>query len=411
MATISQPSQPIEKANYFHMLMDIAWFGLALAATTNFLRFFALDLGASAFDLGLIVSIPAFVIIFACMGSAWWRNRHRDSVRAVLLPGFIQRLGFFLPVFAPFMPAQFQVPWLIFSATVPVLGQGIAASVFTIMMRDTISDDKMRPLLAQRHIALNIAMFLSNAIAGFLLSVLPFPVNYQAMFLVAFAFAMVSEWHLTKLHVLNPQASEGKLKLRTYGELLHDKNFRTVAVMAFTIFFVFHVIVSVIPLQIRAIGADSGFIALMGNVEVMAGFLAVIKLEWLISRFGTRRLLVVSTFALGFAALVYAFSTNLVMIIIASALSGGFWSLTNVCLFSFLLERTRKDDIRAAEIYHQLLFLGIALAPMIGSSLAQAGVNLGAVLIFGAIIRFGGAFICEFGTRTNKKKLKPVNNE
>ncbi len=110
--------------------MDIAWFGLAMAATSRFLSVFAIRLGADANDLGLMSSLPNLVLIVSSGMAVWWRLRYETSQRALTLPGVGFRMVFLLPALTPSMPEPLQIPWLILSVTLPAVPQGIAGAVF-----------------------------------------------------------------------------------------------------------------------------------------------------------------------------------------------------------------------------------------------------------------------------------------
>lgn len=411
MATVSRASLPVEKSNYRHLVMDIAWFGLALAATTRFLQFYALEMGATAIDLGWLTALPALVIIFTTMLSPWWRSRYHDSVSAVILPGLGHRLLFLLPAFAPFFPEHLRVPYIIFASTLPTIAQGTVASIFVVMMRETIRDKDLQPLLTQRHMAMNITITIGAIVFGIMLEKVAFPLNYQIMFLVAFIFSMFSEWHLTRLHVLNPEQSRKEAApRRTYRELFADSRFQSVALVVLVSFLVFHVIIAVIPLQLKDhFNATEAYLGVYGALEVASAFGITLVLNRLIARFGNRGVIALGLFVNGIAALVVALAPDATFALLSAVLTGASWSAIGVCAFGFFAERTAKDDMQAAMVYNQLAYVAIFVGPLIGSFLVNAGVSVIAVLLAGAALRFAGAAICHFGLRVfGRKRVEPV---
>src|SRR5215510_11938822 len=94
-------SQPTERDNFRHFVGDMAWFGLALAATSRFLSVYAIRLGADDLQIGLLASIPAILLAFSSPLGAWWRRHHESTVKALFWPGMIFRMIFVLPIFAP----------------------------------------------------------------------------------------------------------------------------------------------------------------------------------------------------------------------------------------------------------------------------------------------------------------------
>src|SRR5690606_10165919 len=81
------PSDVVERSNFNHLVMDIAWFGLALAATSRFLSVYAIRLGGTPADLGWLTSFPALLLLISATFSGWWQQHFPNAVKAVFLPG------------------------------------------------------------------------------------------------------------------------------------------------------------------------------------------------------------------------------------------------------------------------------------------------------------------------------------
>src|SRR4051812_11465638 len=201
MKSSVESQQSIEQANYQHLVMDVVWFGLALAATSRFLSVYAIRLGANDLQIGLLASIPALLLAFSSSLGAWWRSHHESSVKALFWPGIFFRMIFLLPFFAPFFPREWQPVWLIASASLPALVQGIAAVNFVVMIRESVNDRLITPLMSRRSLTVNVCVGVAALLFGVWLEKAPFPLNYQVMFLVAFALALGSQWHLCGIKV------------------------------------------------------------------------------------------------------------------------------------------------------------------------------------------------------------------
>lgn len=414
MTALSQNPLPV-RANYHHLVMDIAWFGIALAATQRFLQFFALKMGATPLELGWITSIPAVVLIVAVSLSQWWRNRYSDSIGAVWLPSIVFRLVFLLPAFAPFFPPEWRMAWIIFAATLPAVGQGVASAVFAIMMREAIPQDQLPPLLTHRHRALNIAITLGAIGFGIMLEYVPFPLNYQLMFVLAFGASMVSQWHIGKIKVQGmlsypaPASAPSKPK-RSLKALLREDNFQSVAFVTFVSYVAFHLIFSVIPLHLEQdLKATEGFMGIFGAVEVASAFGITFVLNRLIARFGNRAVVAGALVMNGLAALVIALAPSLEWTLLSAALTGASWSAIGVCVFGFFAERTATDDMQASIVFHQIAFLAIFIGPMLGSMLVSGGMSVVNVLLLGAFVRFLGGWLTYLGLSVfGKRRIEPI---
>ena len=148
MRALNTTPKTLEQTNFHHLVLDIAWFGLALPATSRFLQVYAIHLGAGATELGWMTMLPAIILLFsASMGSRWMMRHNNNAMRAVFWPALMFRLQFLLPALTPFMPTSFQPMWLILSLALPAMAQGVGGVVFLVMMREAISERQVTPLL------------------------------------------------------------------------------------------------------------------------------------------------------------------------------------------------------------------------------------------------------------------------
>lgn len=396
--TLSLP-ESVESRNYFHLVIEIAWFAIAAASTARFLQFYAIRLGANAFDLGLLASMPSIVLVFSVTFSRWWRNRNPDSVRALMLPGAVFRMTFLIPFLAPFFPQHLQVPWLIFGSVLPATGQGMASAIFLVMMRETVSSNHMTSLMARRQLALNIMLILGSIFFGLMLERIAFPLNYQIMFALSFVLAMVSQWHLAQLKTLTHETSVKPVRpARPLRETLSRKSFQSICYVTTITYITFFSIIALIPLHLKQdLGATEGFMAIFGVVELIAGALVTLVLRRMIEQLGSRMAAVIGMVGASFAALALALAPNLTVSLIGAALTGASWTLTSVAVLHFFTENTEPDDMGASTLYHQFAFGAMFVGPMIGSSIASLGIGLSTIMIGGAILRLIGAVLVHYG--------------
>ncbi|GAB5494073.1 MAG: MFS transporter [Phototrophicaceae bacterium] len=399
-----------ERANYTHLVFDIGWFAIALASTSRFLHFYAIRMGADAVALGLMAALPAIVLVFSTSLSAWWRSRYEDSVHAIWLPSMGYRFIFLLPAFTPFFPIEWRVLWLILAAVLPAFTQGISNTIFVIMMRETVSHERLPSLLAKRQFALNIMLLIGVLGFGFLLEVLPFPLNYQVMFVLAFIFALASQWHLGKLNVIVPPHKPKKGDKVQLKQLLKTDSFQSIAFVTLLSYVGFFSIFAIIPLFLeRQLGADEGYIAIFGAIELIAGAGIMLVLEPIMRRLGSRKTISLSIFITGLAALAIALAPTLEVALIGAALTGAGWNANNVAGLRFFTERTSANDMGATTAYYEIIFIAMFVGPMLGSSIAGLGVPLIGVILIGAIMRIVAALFSHYGLSIfGKTRVRPT---
>lgn len=384
---LSNVSGDVEQSNAHHLVMDIAWFGVALAATSRFLSIYAIHLGATPVQLGWISAVPALVVLISSSFSGWWRRRYPDAVSALFMPGLAFRLMFLLPAFAPFLPPDLQPWYIVLAVALPAIPQGIASVTFLALMREAVVGVRFTRLLSQRSMVLNVAVALGAVAFGLWLETAPFPLDYQVMFLLAFLFALGSLYHCLRVRVAAPQTEPAAAAT---GSPWKSPTFRQMALIAGFCYVAFTSIVAITPLHlVENLGAAEGFMALFGLVELGAGAAVVALIQPLSSRFGMRGMIALTMVGTALAAIIFGLATNLPLTLVGAALSGACWTAAAmVGLLAYFNDSAPSDQLTSYSIaYQQVVGLAAFIGPMIGSALASGGIPLTAVLMVGAALR------------------------
>jgi MFS family permease len=380
-----------ERANFHHLVLEVTWFGLALAATSRFLSVFAIRLGATPAELGWITALPFIILLGSTTLSTRWRSRFPDTMKALFWPSLGFRLVFLLPAFTPLFPHHLQPAWLIVSVALAALPQGISNTIFMTMLREAVPEEKLTPLVSQRTVGMNIALGIAALGFGFWLELAPFPINYQVMFLAAFAIALISHLQLMRVKVKPvkvtlPSRSESRVNP------LQTPAFVKTILVGVIIHIGFLAIVPVTPLHlVNSLGATEGFMALFGIAEIGSAALISLVTGRIAAKIGNRKMVGLSMIATAGAALIFTAAQNLPVTLIGAALSGASWTAATIGLFGMFIESTRdvanEDLTRFTTPYHQFIFVAAFVGPMIGSNLANGGIDLITVMILGVVLR------------------------
>lgn len=381
----------IEDANYHHLVRDIVWFGLGFTATSRFLSVFALRLGADEALLGWITSLPALIVLITAALAPAWRAQRSDSVHALMLPTFIFRLIFILPAFTPLMPPQWRMPWLLISATLSGLGQGISGVVFITCMQESVSKGRLTDLYSRRSMMFNLALAISALVFGAWLEFAPFPLNYQVMYIVAFGCVLVSQWHVSRLKPLfaPPPVQE---QPKPSSSPWRSPEFRKVAVILALTYFSFHTVNALVNARlVNELRASEGYMAIFGIIELLAGALVSAFAIQIVSRIGFHRMIALSMGMTALSIALLGISNNLGIGLFAAALTGAGWMLVAmVGVIGLYTESAPVDNAtRYSVAYNQVVGLITFIAPFVGTWLVQADLNLSLILIIGALLRFG----------------------
>ncbi len=191
---------------------------------------------------------------------------------------------------------------------------------------------------------------------------------------------------------------------------MSETNFQSVAWVTFVSYLAFHIVFSVIPLQLeQGFGATEGFMGVYGAVEVAAAFGITFVLNRFIRQFGNRNVVAGALVVNGLAAFVIAVAPSLEWTLLSAALTGASWSAIGVCTFGFFAERTPTDDMQASIVFHQIAFSAIFVGPMLGSLLVSVGFSVVSVLLLGAGVRVFGGFLTHLGLQVfGKPRVEPV---
>ena len=390
-------SQSLEQTNFRHLVMDIAWFGLALPATTRFLQVYAIHLGADGNELSLLTMLPAIILLLSASLGSRWMTRYTNTVRAIFWPSLIQRLQFLLPALTPFLPQDIQPVWLILSLAGPALGQGISSVVFLVMMRESINDQQMTPLLCRRSLALNVTVGLSGLALGVWLEVMPFPLNYQVMFGMAFILSLLSLRHVMKIRLLpNPQPinQPNTAKISPW----RSPAFQQVAFITAVIHIAFFSVYALTPLYlVDNLGAGEMFMAAYALAELAAGAGVALIISRIAVRIGNRSLIALSMMGTTVGSIMLVLAPSLVYTLPAAAITGGAWTAAGIALFAYFSEITPAEDKpRYTMAYTQIVFAATFIGPMIGVGLQSAGIHLATVLFIGALVRLAASGLTQF---------------
>lgn len=387
--------QGVEGNNFHHLVMDIFWFGLALPATARFLAVYALRVGASPQEIGFLAALPSLIVLLSASLSSWWAKRNPDAARAVLLPGMWFRFTFLLPAFTPFFPRELQPTWLILSVMLPAIPQGVASVMFVVMMRESVPTSQMTALLGRRNLSMNIAVIFSTLILGLWLTKAPYPHNYTAMFVVAFVFAMVSLWHLSRtrsIFVAPPVETTNQPKISPW----HDRQFREVLLIAFLT----HVVVFATPPIVTVylfdyMGADEQFMAIFVMAELLAAAVVSMFVTSFAQKYGNRGIIAPAMLISGLSIAVIALAPSLEFTLIGAVLVGLSWTVASVGVFGYFSDKASTTHSTAySRCYNQTIFFAMFVGPLVGTNLVSEHISIVAVLLIGASLRMVvGAFI------------------
>ncbi|MEW6578908.1 MAG: MFS transporter [Chloroflexota bacterium] len=385
--TASSPNASQGRANFRHLVLDITWFGLAMPATARFLSVYAIRLDASPALLGWLAALPSLIALVTSSWAAWWRGRHTTMLQAMWWPGLLYRLTFLLPAFTPLFPAEMQPWWLVVAVALPAAANGISSVLFLVLMRQAVEPPQLTVLLSRRSLAFNVAVGVSTLAFGLWLELMPFPANYQVMFVVSFALSLGSFINIQRTQELAPADIPplDHSPVRPWQSVV----FRRTAFVAVLVHIAFFSILPIIPLRlIDELGADEAFMSVFSVAELAAAALIATVTYRIVHRIGALMTVAIGMAVTGVAAGILVVASSLPLTLVGAVLSGAAWTMAAISLFGYFSENAPAESLtRFMTVYNQVVLLAVFVGPLLGSQLANTSLSLTTVLALGMALR------------------------
>jgi MFS family permease len=194
---------PVEhRANFRHLYLDIAWFGVLSGSSVSFITIYLARIGATGFQIGLMSAIPAVVALCLALPAGWWLKRHPLD-RAVYRSSVYFRLFYALWIPLPILFESTSQTWglLLFTLLMSVPGTVLAVG-FNALFAEVVPAEWRGHVVGVRNSLLALTTIASSLLSGALLGRLPFPLGYQVVFTVGLMGAALSSYHLRQLRLL-----------------------------------------------------------------------------------------------------------------------------------------------------------------------------------------------------------------
>jgi len=191
-----------EDRNILFVTLDGVVLGLTTAASA-FLSVFVVRLGASAFWVSMLTSLPALIHLTLALPASRFIERRRQVVSLFAGTRILAHSAYFLTGLLPFFlvgprAAQGIVVLWGFSAVLT----SFSNLAFTLVMSRAVCRERRALLMSSRWTAMGVSKIVVVALAGQILARLPFPLNYQIVFMGSFSADLLAFYFISQ--VQNP---------------------------------------------------------------------------------------------------------------------------------------------------------------------------------------------------------------
>ncbi|MCB9423445.1 MAG: MFS transporter [Ardenticatenaceae bacterium] len=409
------------RPNFWHLYLDIAWYGVLSGSAISFMVIFATRLGANGLQIGLLNASPAIVSLFFTLPVGQWLQKHPIRL-AVFWTSVWHRMFYAAWIFLPLLfsaPGQIQaLIWLTLAMSVP----GTAMAVgFNALFAEAVPPEWRGHVAGIRNGLLALVFMVVSLLCGLILEWLPFPVGYQVVFGLGFIGGVMSSYHLWFVrpaidgqdparlnNPVNDMARPGYLRTLGDGRLatvglrfltrlkqpwLNLELLRGPYSVILLLFFVFHLTqylaIPLFPLYwVNHLHLTDQEISLGNAVFYGAVLIGSSQLARLTRRLGNRHLMAVGIAAMSVYPALTAVTHTLQLFLITSALGGLAWSMVGGASANYLLEKIPEDQRPAHLAWYNLALNAAVLGgSLIGPALAGA-IGIVAALALAAAGRF-----------------------
>jgi MFS family permease len=376
----------VQERNFWFMYLE-AFFAPFTGIAGAFAGAYAIRLGATNTEIGLMSSIPPLLVILVSI--PFGRILQTSSKKLLLaFTGIsLYRIGYMLFALAPWMRGTFLTPSQFFISMFALVA--IPIQLFNIgnvgMMIDIVPDDWRATVFTVRNVIGSLVNIGGVFLAGQWLSHMAFPGNYQGLFVATgmLSFLSLFCW----LSIRFPQLEKKKdaassIKTQNRSPLDQIKELSQVfrGQPMFSRFMVNTLLLNVgmwmagplyVLYTVRQLAASDAWIGTSGTISSICSLVGWLAGRRLIASWGdtiTHRRLVL---LMGIYPILVGLSPSLSLIMVFSGLinllSPGF-TLSNYNLWLKVLPQERRED--AAAVFNTIMSIGPFIFPLVGVSLS-----------------------------------------
>lgn len=364
------------RANFLHLYLDIAWFGILNASTLSFISVYIVRIGATEFQVGLMSAIPAILAIGLSIPAGWWlRNRPVD--RATFWTSVLFRMFYIVWVPLPLLFSDPTQVWFVLGITFLMSIPGTALAVgFNALFADTVPPEWRGQVAGIRNALLAVTFIVTSLICGVLLDRVPFPLNYQIVFTLGFLGGAMSSYHLHKIRLTGEKPRRvgrtlGDLAMPGLGRVIGDAirpgvglrfltrlrslrppRFNTlrgpfggVLLMMFMFHLTQYLAIPLFPIYlVDHLGLSDQVLSLGNALFYGSVFIGSTQLAKLVNRLGNHKVTAVGAVLMASYPFLTSLTNGVGLYLVASVVGGFAWSLAGGALGNYLLDKIPAEE-------------------------------------------------------------------
>lgn len=364
------------ESNARHLVADTAWFGFVWGSVVAFLQVYIVRLGASPLWVGAITYGPALVAIFWQIPAGRLMTRTGWRMRWMLGSGFFYRAFFLAIALLPFFLTQFRAEATAIVWVLSALASSISNVAFMSMMADAVPTDRLQQVVGWRFAAFGLTNTITALLAGPLLLGLPFPLNYQVLFLLGFLGSLVSYWHCHQLRVPDRPAQSGPQPAfwREVGQMLRYPGYARFLVAILALQMALGMIAPLLALYwVRNLNASDQQVSLILGTATASMVVGSLLMRRMVGRIGRERALAVGALGYALYPLLTSLTSSVWFLIPWAALAGVFNAAISVNLIDNLVSVTPEAErTNYIAVYNTASNMALFVGPLLAGAIAES---------------------------------------
>lgn len=370
------------RINIYHGIVSITSVNLA----APFIGIFAVKIGASNTQVGLLSSAPALVSLLSMIPGAKIFDKQKNQQAILQRLIVLQRLFYFFVACIPFFTSDKRAVLLVAAVALMNMPASIANVGWQAYISRVVPAELRAEAFAARNRLMNLTGTLVVLITGKIIDALGFPIGYQLVFACSFVIALLEAWVFGKIRY-KPEYSErlSSEELSIYSarvtfssilksigedlaEIWRQDRFRRYMLASIIFYFTWQTPWPLFTLyQVKVLGANNLWVSLLNLTNTGGSLVGYGFWVRMANKHGNLKTLFWSSIWIFIVPLAYGFSKSLVTVAAFNLLTGAIFSGVNLSLFNALLEVTPEKNKATYIAYYTTAVNGSAiLAPMTG---------------------------------------------
>lgn len=393
---------------------------MAMNLVNPFIGVLAISLGANAYQIALLSSLPAFMSVISMIPGGIMVDKFAQKKLITGIFIIVTRFFFILIALTPQLPANIRVMALVIVFGVMNFPGGISNVAWQSFIATAIPSEKRAHAFATRNKITSICGMCMTLLAGQILRIFSAQVGvtrlYQIFFAAAFGFALLEVYFHLRMKepvvvkeskvksVSNKQLNKKNSIIITFNDYMSrimkfltsitsNKPFVLFGLCSLLFHFGWQMGWPLFTIYtVDYLGADGTWMSYLSVSGGLAAFITYPYWSKLVTKKGNNYSIILATSAIAMSPFLYAISWNLQVLFVVNFFMGGAVAGISLVLFNTLLEVVPDEDRTLfIAIYSTIISISAIFSPMVGAYVYKS-ISIYSALVVAGCFRLFGSF-------------------